>query len=278
MAQIDQQRMPGPKPAPDKPVPVMDGAMFRYVERFRPIAVVVALLILAMQIGSYFLPPFVMPPPLVILQAAWEILTTQYSHIVITGIRLFIAVMFAMALGVLLGVLMGMFPKVRPYLQSLVIIDTGIPALSWMLLAIFWFSQPEIRIFFILSVILVPFYALNIFDGIRALPRDWVDMIESFRPRRWHVLHYLIIPHIIPYILTTTKSVIGYAVRMAIFAELVASAIGIGSRMSLAQSMFRIDLVLGWTVILVIINLGLQAAITAIEKILLKWRPEANVR
>jgi NitT/TauT family transport system permease protein len=247
-------------------------------ESLIPVLVVVTALIALIQLGSHFLPPFVMPAPLVIFDAMVEILTTQYHHIGITALRLLVAVLFAMVLGVVLGIIMGISPAVRPYLRSLIIIDTGIPALSWMLLAIFWFSNSEVRIFFILSVILVPFYALNIYDAIRALPRDWVDMIESFRPSRTHVLRYLIVPHIIPYILTTTKSVLGYAVRMAIFAELVASAIGIGSRMSLAQSMFRIDFVLGWTVILVIANLLLQAGLTAIEKVLLKWRPEASVR
>jgi NitT/TauT family transport system permease protein len=243
-----------------------------------PVIVVVMGLIAAIQIASFYLPSFVMPPPLTILWATIEILRSEYTHIGVTALRLLVSILFAMGVGILLGIVMGVFPKIRPYIRSLVIIDTGIPALSWMLLAIFWFPQPEVRIFFILSVILIPFYALSIFDGIRALPRDWVDMIESFRPRRWQVLRYLILPHIIPYILSTTKSVIGYAVRMVIFSELIASTIGIGSRMSLAQSMFRIDTVLGWTVILIVLNLLLQTALTALEKYLLKWRAEASVR
>lgn len=248
------------------------------IDRVLPVVVVVAILVIAMQIGSFFLPPFVMPPPLTILESSYTILTTEYHHIGITAMRLLVATIFAMTVGVLFGIIMGIFPRIRPYLRSLIIIDTGIPALSWMLLAIFWFSNPEVRIFFILSVILIPFYALNIYDAIRALPRDWVDMIETFRPSRWQILRYLILPHIVPYILTTTKSVIGYAVRMAIFAELLASAIGVGSRMSLAQSMFQIHMVLGWTVILIIANVLLQAGVNKIEKVLLKWRPEATVR
>jgi NitT/TauT family transport system permease protein len=243
-----------------------------------PVIIVVVGLIAAIQIASFYLPPFVMPAPLTILSATIEILRTEYVHIGVTALRLLVAILFAMVVGIFLGIVMGVFPKIRPYIRSLVIIDTGIPALSWMLLAIFWFPQPEVRIFFILSVILIPFYALSIFDGIRALPRDWVDMIESFRPRRWQVLRYLILPHIVPYILTTTKSVIGYAVRMVIFSELIASTLGIGSRMSLAQSMFRIDTVLGWTVILIVLNLLLQNALTALEKHLLNWRAEASVR
>ena len=127
-------------------------------------------------------------------------------------------------------------------------------------------------------MILLPFYALNVYEGVRALPKELVDMIESFRPSRWQMLRYLILPHIVAYIFLTTKSVIGYAIRMVIFAELVASAVGIGARMNLAQSTFRIDQVLAWTFFLVILNLLLQALVNGLEKISLKWRAEASVR
>src|SRR5690606_27283823 len=110
----------------------------------------------------------------------------------------------------------------------------------------------------------------NVYDGIRALPKELVDMVDSFRPHRWHVMRFLIGPHIVPYVFLTTKSVIGYAIRMAIFAELVASAIGIGARMNLAQSTFRIDTIFAWTLLLVVFNLTLQALVTALEKIVLR--------
>jgi len=243
-----------------------------------PTLVVSALLILVIQVASWYVPPFIIPAPSAILESAWQILSRDANHIAITAVRLFIALLFAMTVGVLLGIIMGTRPGIRPYLRALVIIDTGIPALSWMLIAIFWFKEPEVRIFFILSVILIPFYALNIYDGIRALPKEWVDMIESFRPNRWQVLRYLVFPHIVPYIFLTTKSIVGYAIRMAIFAELVASAIGIGAQMNLAQSNFRIDQIFAWTLLLVIINLTLQALVTALEKIVLRYRAEATVR
>lgn len=245
---------------------------------FVPTMVVSLALVLAIQVASWFVPSYIIPAPIEILKSTWQILTGDLSHIGVTALRLLIAVLFAMATGVLLGVVMGTQPRIRPYLRSLVIIDTGIPALSWMLVAIFWFKDPEFRIFFILSVILIPFYALNVYDGIRALPKELVDMVESFRPNRWHVMRFLIGPHIVPYVFLTTKSVIGYAIRMAIFAELVASAIGIGARMNLAQSTFRIDTIFAWTLLLVVFNLTLQALVTALEKVVLRYRPEAVIR
>lgn len=244
---------------------------------FATCVVVVALLI-AMEVTSRYVPDYIMPSPVAVWNAARELFFTDPYHVAVTLVRLAIAVAIAMAVGVTLGLAMGMLPAVRPYLKAIVVIDTGIPALSWMLVAVFWFKNPETRIFFILLVILLPFYALNIYEGLRALPKDFVDMIESFRPSRWQVLRYLILPHIVPYIFLTTKSVIGYAIRMVIFAELVASAVGIGARMNLAQSTFRIDQVLAWTFFLVILNLVLQAAVNGVEKLTLRWRAEATVR
>jgi NitT/TauT family transport system permease protein len=240
--------------------------------------VVVVALLIAMEVTSRYVPDYIMPSPAAVWNAARELFFTDLYHVAVTLIRLTVAVATAMAAGVMLGLAMGMLPAVRPYLKAIVVIDTGIPALSWMLIAVFWFKNPEARIFFILLVILLPFYALNIYEGLRALPKDFVDMIESFRPSRWQVLRYLILPHIVPYIFLTTKSVIGYAIRMVIFAELVASAVGIGARMNLAQSTFRIDQVLAWTFFLVILNLTLQAAVNGVEKLALRWRTEASVR
>lgn len=241
-------------------------------------SVVVVIILIAMEVTSRYVPDYVMPSPVTVWNAARELFLTDPYHVGITLLRLAVAVTVAMTVGVFLGLAMGMLPWARPYLKAVVVIDTGIPALSWMLIAVFWFKNPETRIFFILLVILLPFYALNIYEGVRALSKDLVDMIESFRPSRWQVLRYLILPHIVPYIFLTTKSVIGYAIRMVIFAELVASAVGIGARMNLAQSTFRIDQVLAWTFFLVILNLVLQALVNGLEKLVLSWRAEATVR
>lgn len=240
--------------------------------------VVLAVLIVIMQVASHYVPPFIMPAPAAIYVRIQEILATQYWDMLVTSLRLIAGLGFAMLLGVVLGLVAGMSRIMRPFLRAVVIIDTGIPALSWMLLAVFWFRDPEVRIFFILGVIIVPFYTLNIYEGLRAVPRELVDMIESFRPSRWQTFRFLVWPWVIPYILMTTKSIIGFAIRMAIFAELLASAVGIGAKMGLAQATFQIDGVIAWTCILVLINLLSQAAVAGVEGLLLRWRSEVEVR
>lgn len=240
--------------------------------------VIIALLVGGMELWSREAPPYIMPPPALSAQAIVTALGEDWIHILLTLGRLIVAVAFALVVGSILGALMALVRPLQPYLKSIVIIDTGVPALSWMLFAIFWFKEPEARVFFILAMILLPFYALNVYDGIRALSTDLVEMVETFRPTRWQVFRLLILPHVVPYILMTTRSIIGYATRMTVFAELVSVSSGMGARMGLAQSNFQMEGVIAWTVLLVILNLMIQAVVAWTEKSMLRWRPEVSVR
>jgi NitT/TauT family transport system permease protein len=241
-------------------------------------AVVVGVIVIVMQIGSLFIPPYILPSPLAVVRSLGESLVTDYGQILITLLRLLISLLTAIAFGTAIGIVTGTIASVRPYLRALVVIDTGIPALSWMLMAVFWFKNPELRMFFIMFVIVAPIYALNVHDGIRAMPKEWLEMCESFRPSRWQVLRYLIVPHIVPYVTMTTKSTVGYATRMLIFAELIGSSLGIGARMGLAQATFHMESVIAWTVLLVVMNMLAQGTVTLLERHLLRWRDEAAVR
>ncbi len=252
-------------------------APVKFGERWATPIVVIGLAA-AMQIASFFAPPYIAPSPLTIMSALVEVLTDETLDVAVTLLRLLVALICSMVLGTLLGIVMAMVPSARPYLRALVVIDTGIPAVSWILVAVFWFKNPEHRIFFILMVILIPFYALNILDGIRAMPKDWLEMCQCFRPSRMQVIRYLIYPQIVPYILMTTKSVFGYATRMIIFAELIGASLGAGARMGLAQATFRMDVVLAWTVLLVSLTLVAQAGVELVERRVLKWRPDIEVR
>ena len=240
--------------------------------------VIIALIIFGMEAWSWVAPVYIMPSPALTGMEILNILGEDYFHIFLTVVRLFVAVTFALVVGSILGAIMGMIRPLQPYLKSIIVIDTGVPALSWMLFAIFWFKDTEMRVFFILAMILIPFYALNVWDGIQALSKDLVEVVETFRPSRWQVFRLLILPHVIPYILMTTKSIIGYATRMTVFAELVSVNTGMGARMGLAQDELNMQGVIGWTILLVVVNLGVQALVAWAERRLLKWRPEVTVR
>jgi len=241
------------------------------------LVLVVLLLIALMEALSRVVPPYILPSPVVVAAALWRALTVQPWQLLVSLLRLVAALSVSLLLGTALGLAMSLLPRLRPYLRAVLVIDTGVPALSWILVAVFWFRNPEYRIFFVLCMILVPFYAMQVHDGIRALPRDWMEMIGTFRPRRAQLLRFLILPHIVAYVLMTTKSIIGYATRMLVFAEMISATMGVGAEMGVAQASFHMEDVLAWTVLLILFNVLAQGAIGLIERHALSWRSEADV-
>lgn len=243
-----------------------------------PTIVVVLVIFAGLGVMSLFTPDYIIPSPRQMAEAVVELLTEQSRDLAVTVMRLAVGVLAALLLGSAFGGLMGVFPPVARYGRSLLFILSGVPALSWMLLAVLWFRDTETRIFFILFIVVMPFYALNVYEGIQALPRDWTEMLEVFRPTRTEVFRLLIVPHVVPYIILTTKSVSGYAIRMIVFAELIGAAVGVGARLAQAQGMFRIDRVFAWTILLVVLNFVLQGGVNAVERHLLAWRQGVEIR
>jgi hypothetical protein len=44
-----------------------------------------------------------------------------------------------------------------------------------------------------------PNYTLEMHDGIKAIPKDHTEMLQSFRPTRWQLFTKLVLPSIVPF-------------------------------------------------------------------------------
>jgi len=97
-------------------------------------------------------------------------------------------------------------------------------------------------------------------------------MVDSFRPNLIQRFSKIILPGIIPNLLTSWKINLTLAVRIVITAELVGALTGIGHGLVLAQETFSIAQVFAWTIVLVAILLCFQAIIAVFENRLLAWR------
>jgi NitT/TauT family transport system permease protein len=119
----------------------------------------------------------------------------------------------------------------------------------------------------------VPIFIIDSLDAMKGIPAELKQMARSFRPTNWQVLQTIIIPGILPNILTSWKINLTLAVRVVTIAELVGAVNGIGHGLVLAQEMFSISDVFAWTVVLVLILYGLQGLVNLAEHRFLRWRP-----
>jgi ABC-type nitrate/sulfonate/bicarbonate transport system permease component len=149
----------------------------------------------------------------------------------------------------------------------------GIPALSWVVFAIIWFQGTEFRIAFIMIMTTLPAFTFQILDAIRSMSKDLFEMTMSFRPSRWTLFRFLIVPTIVPGILTAWKVNLGNAARVVVVAELVGATGGVGYELLRQQQLFDMAGAMAWTLQLVLFVLIVQQTINAIEAYALRYRP-----
>jgi ABC-type nitrate/sulfonate/bicarbonate transport system permease component len=227
------------------------------------------------QILSITFPPFLFPPVSEIIKRTIEILVTGslLIDVLLTAGRIFVGLFGAFIIGSMLALVIARSRTLENFVSPVLTFFQGIPALSWVVFAIIWFQGTEFRIAFIMVMTTLPAFTFQILDAIRSMSKDLFEMTMSFRPSRWTLFRFLIVPTIVPGILTAWKVNLGNAARVVVVAELVGATGGVGYELLRQQQLFDMAGAMAWTLQLVIFVLVVQQTINAIEAWALSYRP-----
>lgn len=174
--------------------------------------------------------------------------------------------------GVALGIAIAMSARLAGPLMPTLKFVMGIPALTWVLLSIIWFKSTELRVWFIMFILVFPIVTVNSYDGVRAVPRDLYDMVRSLRPGRFGLLRMLIVPAAMPFIFSGLKVSLSFGGRIAVFAEALSASTGIGAAMYTMNQMFDSAGIVVWTVILIAVLYILDGLLSLVERRWFRWR------
>lgn len=242
--------------------------------------VVLVGIVVGWQIASFHLPPILFPSLGKIAAALRDIVTspTAVAAIGITYLRILAALSIAFAAATTVGVAAGLHRPLQRATVPLIEVMQGIPAVCWIIFAILWFRDMEARIAFVVIVSTVPNFFYQARDGVRTIPAELWDMVRSWRPSPRQLVRILILPALLPALLTGWRSNLGNGTRVTIFAELLGGVSGIGYQLRLSQELFRMDRAIAWTVVLVAFVVVTNIALSRLEKRILKWRNDRGAR
>jgi ABC-type nitrate/sulfonate/bicarbonate transport system permease component len=142
--------------------------------------------------------------------------------------------------------------------------------------AIIWFKGIESRILFIMVITTLPAFSFQILGALRGMSKDLLEMVLSFRPSRWKMFRVMILPAILPDILTSWRVNLGNASRVVVVAELVGATGGVGYELLQQQQLFDMAGALAWTLQLVFFVLVTQKIISMIETWAFKYRAQSE--
>jgi NitT/TauT family transport system permease protein len=223
------------------------------------------------QLASMVLPPFVAPSWARIGQSLLRILT-QPDFIAVTVGRVALALAVSFALGMALAMAMYRWSVLERYAMPFIKLLMAVPVLCWILFAVLWFKVREVRIAFILVVVCAPIFIIDVLDGMHGVSKELRDAVRALRPTARQFFAKLILPATVPAILTSWKVNLSLSIRVVTMAELVGATSGIGYALMQANETFSVADVFAWTLVLVVILMLANIAVTRLERRLLVWR------
>jgi NitT/TauT family transport system permease protein len=244
--------------------------MMRVAQILAPFVLLAAL----WQIASLYFPKYLFPSLLDVAAHIVSIFSrwTLFAEVLATVGRILAGLIGAFVAGAMIAALMFQSRAADRFLAPILNFFQGIPALSWVVFAIIWFHGTEPRIFFIMTVTSLPAFTFQVLDALRGMSKDLVEMVMSLRPTRMKMLRVMVLPAILPDILTAWKVNLGNASRVVVVAELVGATGGIGYELLQQQQVFDMAGALAWTLQLVFFVLIAQRIISFIESRAFRYR------
>ena len=180
----------------------------------------------------------------------------------------------ALALGVPLGLLMGWSRAFRGVVDPLVEIVRPIPPLAWIPLAILWFGIGIKSAAFI--IFLGAFFPilLNTVNGVLAIDRVHLEAARTLGAGPRFLFLHVLVPGSVPSIMTGMRIAVGVGWMTLVAAEFtgVREGYGLGYMIMTARDIQRPDEILAGMLVIGLIGLGIDAALQALERRLIRWR------
>jgi ABC-type nitrate/sulfonate/bicarbonate transport system permease component len=151
-----------------------------------------------------------------------------WDNFYVTADRFFTGLVIALVAGLVLGLAIGMWPLARALLKDTMTVGLAIPAIIWALLTALWFGFNWKAPVLTVALTATPFVAVNVTQGVQAVPRDLIRMSKAFGvplPRR---VRLLVLPFVMDYVFTGLRFGIILGWNGVLLSEWFASTEGVG--------------------------------------------------
>ena len=219
-------------------------------------------------VSPKFLPPF----SAMAVALAQQLVTAEFWLALLDTVKgWFLGLAIAVVLGVVVGIVLGIVPILRQLTASTIEFLRPIPSVALIPLAVLVFDTN------LGSTLMLVVYAsfwqvlVQTLYGVHDVDPVARETARSFRLGWWSQVRQVVWPSALPYVMTGVRLAAAVALILAITAELIIGAPGLGNQIGVAQSggaiaaMYALVLVTG--VLGVLVNVGFRR----LERWALRW-------
>ena len=234
----------------------------------------IAVVLIAWEIGGRRINPLFMSYPSAIIHAAiamiasGELLTALASSLRTLLVGFFIA----SCIGIAIGLLIGRYRFVDAATDWLVNAMYATPLIAIIPLVILWFGLGDSAKLFIVTILAVFPVLINTASGVRNIPRSLIDVGTAFAANERQVFLKIIIPAVIPFIMTGLRLGVGRAIIGMVAAEFFTAITGLGALIVKYGNQYDTASMFVPILILMLLGVALTSLVRKFEEMFAPWR------
>jgi NitT/TauT family transport system permease protein len=219
---------------------------------------------------------FALPAPTTMLEEMWGIIQSGlfWFHFSATLRKIAIGGSIAFVLGLTIGILMAR-RWADAFFRDWVVGILNTPGLIFALLAAMIFGFSPVGPITAIVVTSFPFITVNIAEGVKAIPKDLIDMGKAFNVAERRRVRQILIPFLAPYTFAAVRYGFSVSWKIATLTEVFGSSTGIGFMLRAEFQRFNIPGMLAWIFFFFLFALLLEALLQLGMRRYFRWRPEA---
>lgn len=236
-------------------------------------ALSVVVLLVVWEIVGRSLNPILAAPP----SRVWSALVsmaqdgTLWTAIGATSRPFLTGYLLAVAVGIPVGLLIGRFRVVEAALGWLVVAGYSLPMIALTPVFVLWFGLEDTVKTAIVMTMTVFAIVINTWHGVQAIPRTLTEVGTAFCASQRLILRSIVLPSVIPSIMTGLRIGVGKAVIGIVIAEFFTALGGLGGVIVEAGHTFQPDRMFAAVVVLMVGALLLTGLVGLVERWIAPW-------
>lgn len=224
---------------------------------------------------QFNVPTVVLPSPAKVWNAAVKEHAALLTHGFVTLKESVYGFALAFALGVPIAVAVAQSRILNLTFSPLLVAMQSVPKVALAPIVLVWAGTGiESKLVIALLVAFFPI-VVDTVAGMRATPREFLELAQSLRASRWQILTKVQLPAAVPFVIAGSKVAVTLAVIGAVIGEFVGSNEGLGNLLLVANSQLDTPLAFAALFGLALLGIVLYGAVAALEWALDQWSGEA---
>lgn len=206
-------------------------------------------------------PPFILPPPWRVAQAAWQNRLLIGENALVTLSEVALGLVLGSLLGSVTAVQLARSDRLHQLVMPLLVFSQAVPVFALAPILTLWFGY-GIGSKVIMAILIIYFPVTSAFyDGLTRIPQNILDMARMMGGTDRQIMRRIRIPHAMPSLGTGLKLAAVYAPIGAVIGEWVGASKGLGYLMLLANGRAKTDLMFASLITLAAMTIALYVAV-----------------